>query len=807
MGTLWQDIRYGVRMLLKRPAYTAIAMLTLALGIGANSAIFSVVNTVLLRPLPFREPDRLVYAEGADLRTGEKGGAISPPDFLDYREQNHVFERFAAYQPLSFTVTNDGSESERITSARVSAGFFETLGVTPLAGGRTFLPEEEQEGRNGIVVISYGLWQRRYASDPKIIGKTIALNGQTATITGVMPAGFEYPRETQLWSPIPFRAQQTSLRRAHFLWAIGRLKPGVTLAQAEADVTSIARGLEKQYPESNTNFGLGLTLLPEWTVGEMRQTLLVLLIAVGFVLLIACANVANLSLARGAARSREIAIRSALGASRWRVVRQLLTESVLMSILGGALGLLLAMWGVDLLVSMSPENLPRVKEVTTDFRVLGFTLLISIITGILFGLFPALSSSKTNLTETLKEGGRGTSGTGRQRLRSLLVVSEVALSLILLVGAGLLIKSFLRLSQVDVGFKPTNLLTMQLSLTRAKYPEPQQRALFFDQLLQGVEALPGVQVAGTTSELPLSGQENDTFFAIEGKHAPAFGSTENDANIRGISPDYFRAINVPLIRGRYFENRDRMDAPKVVIVNESFVNRYLPGEEAIGKHLTIDFGSDSFKGEIVGVVGSIRHSSLAQTTPSAEMNVSSLQSPPYGTNLVVRTTGDPVQLTTSIRNEVQALDRDVPIFNVKTMDERISESASKPRFRTLLYGIFAGLALLLASIGIYGVISYSVTQRTHELGLRVALGAQRKDVLRLVIGQGMKMALLGIDQGPIGAFVVTRVMSSFLFGVSATDPPTFAGVSILLTIVALLACYIPARRATRVDPMVALRYE
>nr|MDQ3819379.1 ABC transporter permease [Acidobacteriota bacterium] len=539
MATLWQDIRYGARMLLKRPAYTAIAVLTLALGIGANSAIFSVVNAVLLRPLPFPEPDRLVYAEGADLRTGEKGGAISPPDFLDYREQNKTFERFAAFQPFNFTVTGDGSESERINGVRVSADFFETLGVAPLAGGRTFMQEEEQEGRNGVVVISYGLWQRRYAGDPKIIGKTIALNGQTSTIVGVMPQGFEYPRETQMWSPIPFKAPQTSLRRAHFLWAIGRLKPGVTLAQAQADITSIARGLEKQYPESNTNFSLGLTLLPEWTVGEMRQTLLVLLMAVGLVLLIACANVANLSLARGAARSREIAIRSALGASRWRVVRQLLTESVLTSLLGGALGLLLAMWGVDLLVSMSPGNLPRVKEVTTDYRVLGFTLLVSIITGILFGLFPALSSSKTNLTETLKEGGRGTAGTGRQRLRSLLVVSEVALSLILLVGAGLLIKSFLRLSQVDVGFKPTNLLTMQLSLTRAKYPEPQQRALFFDQLLQRVESLPGVEVAGAVTELPLSGQENDTFFAIEGKPAPAFGSTDNDANIRGVSPDYF----------------------------------------------------------------------------------------------------------------------------------------------------------------------------------------------------------------------------------------------------------------------------
>jgi putative ABC transport system permease protein len=807
MGILGQDLRYGVRMLIKRPGFTAVAVLTLALGIGANSAIFSVVNAVLLRPLPFMEPERLVYAEGADLRDGSKGGSISPPDFLDYREQNHVFERFAAFQPLSFTLTGDGSESERISSARVSAGFFETLGVAPLAGGRTFLAEEEQDGHNAVVVINYGLWQRRYGGDPKIVGKTIALNGQNATIVGVMPAGFEYPREAQLWSPIAFKTPATSLRRTHYLRAVGRLKPGVTLAQAQADITSVARQLEQQYPDSNTNFGLGLTLLPEWTVGEMRPTLLVLLVAVGFVLLIACANVANLSLARGASRSREIAIRAALGASRGRVVRQLLTESVLMAMVGGALGLLLAMWGVDLLVSLGPENLLRMKEVATDWHVLGYTLLISVLTGILFGLFPALATSKTNLTETLKEGGRGTSGTSRQRLRSLLVISEVALSLILLIGAGLLIKSFLRLSQVDVGFKPTNLLTMQLSLTRTNYPKDEQRAVFFKQLIERIESLPGVQGAGAVSELPLSGQENDTFFNIEGKPAAAFGSTENDANIRGISPAYFQAISIPLQRGRFFDEHDALAAPKVVIVNESFVRQYLPGEDPLGKHLIIDFGSEPFKAEIVGIVGSIRHSSLGQTEPSPEMYVSLLQAPPYGANLVVRAAGEPTRLTAVIRNEVHALDKDLPIYNVKTMEQRISESASQPRFRTLLLGIFACVALLLASIGIYGVISYSVTQRTHEIGLRLALGAQRSDVLRLVIWQGMRMALIGIALGVVGAFIVMRVLSSFLFGVSATDPVTFICVSLLLAVIAFLASYIPARRATRVDPMVALRYE
>ncbi len=805
MATLWQDIRYGFRTLLKKPGFAAITVLTLALGIGVNSAIFSVINAVLLRPLPLAEADRLVYAEGLDFRDNTKGGSISPPDFLDYREQAHSFERFAAFQPLSFTLTGEG-EPERVTSARVSAGFFETLGVQPVAGGRTFLADEEQAGRNGVVVISHGLWQSRFGGDPKLVGKTLALNGQNATIIGIMPPDFQFPRDAQLWTPIAFKTPQMSQRRTHFLTAVGRLKNGVTADQAQAEVNNIAHGLEKQYPESNTHFGLGLTLLPERLVGQLRLTLLVLLGAVGLVLLIACANVANLSLARGVSRHREIAIRSALGASRVRVVRQLLTESVLLSLVGGGLGLLLAVWSVDLLVAFSPENLPRIKEVTIDWRVVLFTLFVSLLTGIIFGLFPALSTSKSNLTETLKEGSRGTMGAKGQRLRALLVVSEVALSLMLLVGAGLLIKSFLRLTHVDPGFTPTNVLTMQLSLTRTKYPEPQQGAAFFQELVSRIEALPGVQAAGTVTELPFSGQDNDTFFTIEGKPPVAFGSLENDASIRVVSPNYFRAIGIPLLKGRFFTDRDSINAPNAIIVSDSFARRFLPNEDPIGQRLTIDFGKP-WTGEIAGVVGNIHHSSLDQE-PTGEMYVNHAQTPSPMTNIVVRANGgDSSKLTAAIRNEVQALDKDLPIYNIKTMEQRVSESAAQPRFRTLLLGLFACIALLLASVGIYGVISYSVTQRTHEIGIRLALGAQASDVLRLVVKQGMALALIGIVIGLVAAFAVTRVMASLLYGVSATDPLTFVGVSVLLAGVALVACLVPARRATKVDPMIALRHD
>ena len=591
MGDLIQDLRYGVRMLLKRPVFTVITIFTLALGIGANSAIFSVINAVLLRPFPFHEPNRLVYIEGLDLRDNQKGGALSPPDFLDYREQGRSFERMAAYQTASVTLTAEGGDSERINVARASANFFETLGVSPLPGGRFFLAEEEQGSSAGVVVLSRGLWQRRFGSDPSIVGKNLSLSGQSLTVVGITPSEFEYPKGVEMWVPLPFKSEAMTVRRFHNLIGIGRLRPGVTLEQAQKEMLDIARRLEQQFPDTNANTGAALTLLPERIIGEMRWTLLVLATAVGLVLLIACANVANLALARGTSRYREISIRAALGATRARVVRQLITESILMSLIGGVLGLLLAIWGVRILISFSPDNLPRIKEAGTDWSVLGFTLIVSLLTGVLFGLLPALASSKTNLTEALKERSRGGGTGGSKRLRSLLVVSEVALSLVLLIAAGLLIQSFMRLSQVDLGFKPVNVLTMQLSVTRARYPDAKQRAAFYNQLLQRVGAMPGVQAVGTISELPLSGQENDTFFTIQGAPATGFGGLESNANIRTVSPDYFKALGIPVVKGRAFTDRDTLDSPKAVIISESFVRKYFPGQDPLGKQVTIYFWS------------------------------------------------------------------------------------------------------------------------------------------------------------------------------------------------------------------------
>ncbi|HKP86789.1 MAG TPA: ABC transporter permease [Blastocatellia bacterium] len=803
MENIIQDLRYGIRVLAKSPTFTAVAVIALALGIGANTAVFSVVNTVLLKPLPFKEPDRLVMMFGASLETGRGGGSVSPPDFLDYREQNQVFERYAAYTSGggAFSLTGAG-EPERLQGTSVTEGFFETLGIVPSLG-RTFSPEEERQGNDQVAIISNGLWQRRFGSDGDIINKTIQLNDRSFTVVGVMPAGFQFPREVEIWIPITFGVRQTSVRRFHFLRPIGRLKPGVGIEQAQAEFTSIARRLAAAYPESNRDYGARLISLTEQTVGDMRQPLLVLGSAVAFVLLIACANVANLLLARASARQKEVAIRAALGATRARLARQMLTESIILALAGGTLGLLVAWWGIAALVTLSSDNIPRVKEIGLDGRVLGFTLLVSLITGIVFGLIPALQSSRADLNETLKEGGRAAATAMGQWVRRALVVFEVAIALFVLIGAGLMVKSFLRLSEVDPGFKPANVLSMRIGLTQGRYPDPPRRIAFFQQLIHRIEALPGAEAVGTISHLPMSGQQEDTRFSIEGK--PDDPANPTYANARVASPDYFRALSIPLLKGRYFTDQDSMNAPRAIIISNAFAEEFFPGEDPVGQHLSIDVG-EPWKGEIVGVVGDIRHNGLA-VEPWREMYVNQYQTPLAEMNLVVRATGNPAQLTPAIRGEVQALDKDVPVHNVRTMDDLVSESVARPRFRTLLLAIFAAIAMTLAAVGIYGVMSYYVTQRTHEIGIRMALGASSADVMRMIVGQGMALALSGVGLGLVGAFLLTKLISSLLYQVSASDPVTFAVISSALVAVALLASYVPARRATKVDPLVALRYE
>ena len=803
LGDLWQDLRYGVRVLRKHPGFTLIAVITLALGIGANTALFSVVNAVLLRPLPFPEAERLVWLGGWAGNDKEQG--VTPADFLDYREQSQSFAQFAASvsEGVPMNLTGNG-EPERLKGALVTANYLDVFGVQP-ALGRIFVAEEGQEGGERVVVLSHALWQRRFGADPAIINRTITLDKRQLTVIGVMPPGFQYPPGVELWQPFSFPASPQNAfrsRELHFLRPVARLKPGVTRAQAQAEVETIARRLQALYPKTNANQSLFLMPLQERIVGNIRLTLLVLLGAVGCVLLIACANVANLLLARAASRQKEIAVRSALGASRGRVMRQLLTESLTLAVLGGVGGVLLARWGVKLLVALSAANLPRTDEIGINASVLGFTLAVALLTGLLFGLVPAWQSARLDLTEALKEGGKGTgSSAQRHRTLSLLVVGEVALALVLLVGAGLLVNSFVRLQQVSPGFDEQHLLTVRIDLPNP-YAQPEKKALFYEQLQQRVAALPGVEAVGLVTELPLARQSADFSFKIEGRPALPAGQGPH-ADIRNVNHDYFRAMRIPLRKGRHFTEAEVRDNAKVVLISEVLAQRFFPGEDPLGQRLSLGSLSQGAY-EIIGIVGDVRHrgldGGLVQTIyfPSLRLGYS---------NLVIRTATDPVSLAAAVRKEVMAIDPNQPVANIKTMEQWVSESVAQPRFRTLLLSVFAAVALLLSVVGIYGVMSYVVTQRTHEVGIRMALGAQSRDVVRLVVGQGMKLALVGVMIGLVAAFALTRLMSSLLYGVSATDPATFAVVALLLTGVALVACYLPARRATKVDPMVALRCE
>jgi len=805
MMTLWQDIKYGVRMLLKSPGFTFVAVFALALGIGANTAIFSVVNGVLLRSLPFPDAERLVWFDGVSPARGITESSLSMPDYLDWRSQADAFESTTAFVEGSAILSNGDAEPERVPRGVVTAGFFPTIGVNPVQG-RALLPEDERSGSEPVAVLSHGLWQRRFGGNPNVVGSRLTLSGRSVTVVGVMPAGFDYPAKAQLWMPLKTDADDER-RDNRYLQVLARLKPTATLAQAQTQIDTLSGRLGQQYPETNGGWSARLTGLQEWTTRSVRTSLLLLLGAVGFVLLIACANVANLLLARASARRKEIALRSALGAGRLRIIRQLLTESLLLACLGGAVGLALSLFLTDLLVAISPADVPRLDEIGLDARVLGFTVGVVCLVGLLFGLAPALHASKTDLNAALKEGGRSsTEGRGRNRVRSLLIVSEIALSLLLLIGAGLLIKSFVLLRDVNPGFDAENVLTMRISLPAARYKEPQQQANFYRELTERVKNLPGVEATGATVSLPLGGSNFSVgrSFVREGRPLTTENSLDTDYFVA--TPDYFKAMRIPVTAGRLFTERDTKETSPVVVVNESLARRVFPGEDPLGKRLTV-WRDEKFAREIIGIVGDVKSGRLDAETGS-QIYVPHAQDAAWGgLSLAVRTKSEPEALTAAVRGAVLAIDKNQPVYDIKTMDDALSASIANSRLVVLLFGVFALFALLLATVGIYGVISYSVAQHTHEIGIRMALGAQRTDVLRLVVEQGMKLTLLGVVAGITAALVLTRVMASLLYGVSPTDPLVFAGVGLLLTIVALLACYIPARRASKVDPMVALRYE
>jgi putative ABC transport system permease protein len=804
MQTLWQDLRYAARMLLRNPGFTVVAVITLALGMGANAAIFSVVNATLLRPLPFEDPDRLITIRETNPSQSSEF-KVSPGNFLDWKKQNTVFERLVAMQEASYDLVGAG-DPERLLGMRVTDGFFAMLGARPQTG-RDFLPEEDRPGHNNVVILSHGLWQRRFGGDPNIVNQAVTLSFRSYTVIGVMPATFRFEDgAAAFWTPMAFTVEQAQQHGSHYVSAIGRLKPGVTLAHARSEMSAIADRLARQYPDTNTGNNVKLTPLLEYTVRSVKPALMVLLGAVAFVLLIACANVANLLLARAAAREKEIAIRTSLGAGRARIVRQLLTESLLLALAGGALGLALGAWGMDLLLALAPEGLPRLSDVSLDGRALVFTSALTLLTGLGFGLFPALQSSRPNLNETLKDAGRGSTDDRRRRLiRGALVVSEVALAMVLLVGAGLLVKSFLRLRSVDPGFNPYNALTVGIQLSRMKYPEENQRVSFYKQLIEKVAALPGVQAVGAAMITPLSDKDYVLPFMIQGRPPYPAGSAPT-TNYYSVTPDYFKAMGIPLLRGRLFTERDTKDTPRVVIINETMAKRFFPGEDPIGKRLDLGDAREPDWEEIVGIVGDVKHYGLIQET-TAQTYEPHTQRPVSGMTLVARTSGDPSSLSAAIRGEVLKIDKEQPVSDIRTLEQYFSASIAQRRFSALLLGIFAAGAMALASVGIYGVLSYSVTQRRREIGIRLALGAARRDVLKLVVGHGMLLTLIGMAIGLGAAFALTRVISTLLFSVSATDPTTFGLIALLLGAVALLACWIPARRATKVDPMVALRYE
>ncbi len=809
METLLQDIKYGIRMLLRSPGFTLVALLALALGIGANTAIFSVVDGLLLRPLPYPEAGRLVFISEWSQQVPEM--SVSMANFNDWRQQNKVFESMVPYNSANWILTGQ-EEPERLQGRQITAGLFPTLRVQPMIG-RPLLPEDDKVGADRVVLISEGLWTRKFARDPKILGQQLILDGESYTVIGVLPTRAFHTSWrrmdvfTSLWRLEDKLGGEKNRGNHPGIYVIARLKPGVTFDQARAEMLGIAKRLSEQYPQSNTGDSVTLRTLRDAIVDNLRPQLLVLLGAVAFVLLIACANVANLLLARATVREKEIAVRTALGAGRWRIVRQLLTESALLSTAGGGAGLLAAYACVKALIAAAPANIPLLEQVGLDGRVLAFTAAISILTGLVFGLAPALQATRAGTAETLKEGGRsGTAGAGRHRMRSLLVVSEISLALVLLVGAGLMLKSFLRVVQADPGFRPEGVLTMRLSLPPVKYDQPEKTAQFIHQALEKIQAVPGVQFAGSITPL-LGGWQ--TSFVVNGRPLPQLGQVPS-TDISRVSPDYFQAMGIRLLQGRYFTEQDTASAPLVCIVDETMVKTYWPDEDPIGKQISIR-GLPSPQNPprwetVVGVVAHTKNYGVDQES-RVEAYEPYLQTPIGSFNLVVRTPVDLASLTSAVRSAVRSVDPDIPVYAVQTLETILVDSNQQRRLSATLLGSFAGLALLLAAVGIYGVMSYSVAQRTHEIGIRMALGAQPRDVLKLVVGQGLILAIIGVVVGVCAALGMSRMITSLLFRVSATDPPIYLSVPLLLAGVALLASYIPARRAMRVDPMVALRYE
>jgi putative ABC transport system permease protein len=819
LEVFWQDLRYGARMLLKTPGFTSVAVITLALGIGANTAIFSVVNGVLLKSLPFPESERLI--ELSESTKDAPAMMVAYPTYLDWRARQTVFKDLAARYPAGGVLTG-GGEPERVFGRMVTASFFPTLGVKPHLG-RFFNEDEDKPGAAAVIVLGYGLWQRRFGGDPNLIGKTVSYNSESWTVVGVAPADFDFYGQNNLsndfFIPLGRRYADWDFmrdRRSHTVWVTARLKPGVTIEQARAQMKTIAAQMEKEYPASNTGAGVGLTSLLDSYVGDTRYALLVISGAVALVLLIACANVANLLLARAAARRKEMAVRLALGAGRFRIVRQLLTESLMLALAGGAFGLLLAVFGVELLVGAAPDSLPRMEEITIDPRALGFTALVTLLTGIIFGLAPALQTSKVDLNDALTETGRQSSGgAGARRLRGALVVAEIALSLSLLVGAGLLFKSFRRLVEVDPGFDARNVLTLRLRLPDVKYREASQSTGFLKEASRRIAALPGVREVSVATGFPLGRSLGENGYWIEGQPEPQKPGDWSVALAQSVSENFHRALGVTLLTGRYFTESDTADAPPVALVDDHFVRRHFPDgsiNDALGKRLRFGGAGEVWR-EIVGVVRHVRHNNLEVEgspqiySPWPQMNPRELAELSRVMDVIVKTSGSPMSLVAPIKREVQAMDKDQPLGAARPLEALVAQSLSPRRFNLLSLGLFALIALLLGAVGLYGVMSYAVTQRTRELGIRLALGAQKKDALWLVIKQGMALSLIGIVIGLAASFALTRLMMSLLYEVSATDPLTFGLIALLLGAVALLACWIPARRATKVDPLTALKYE